>query len=131
MIRMKVAVILAVAIVMMIGQDVQSWRLIRDATRAISRAFTPVVRTLTNPKRYPRAVVRRWSRILSGKRSDEAEVDAAFAAATADDMLTADEISELLGLEGQELIDFIAEADINGNGQIDLGEFIAQKAQDD
>ncbi|ESO91332.1 hypothetical protein LOTGIDRAFT_228793 [Lottia gigantea] len=115
---MKLAVILAVAMVMMMGQDVQSWRV---RVRRVVR----VVRTVVTPTRWGSEV----GRIILGKRSGEAEFNAAFEAATADNVLTADEISELLGLEGQELIAFIAEADINGDGQIDLEEFIA-KADD-
>nr|UPN66621.1 calcium-binding domain containing protein 2-like protein [Patelloida mimula] len=111
------ALLLIFGMVVLMGQEAQSWSWFRRKVVPVLRVI-PIVRRTSNTVT---AIRRLW-----GKRStadEEGSFEEKFNAAADDGVISVDEMKSVFGLDGSDLTEFISTFDMNGDGKVEIIEY--------
>ncbi|ESO98365.1 hypothetical protein LOTGIDRAFT_231426 [Lottia gigantea] len=108
--KMKVAVVLIVVlVVMMIGQETDSWRIRFRRGRRLLRRIAPFVPIVI--------------RAFGKRQAGDAEFQAKYNAAAEDGVFTDEEIKSVFGVDDNGLVEFKATYDVDGDGVVQVEEY--------
>ncbi|ESO98367.1 hypothetical protein LOTGIDRAFT_231427 [Lottia gigantea] len=107
---MKVAVVLIVVlVVMMIGQETDSWRIRIRRGRKIFRKIRPYIPFVIGA--------------VGKRQAGDAEFQAKYNAAAEDGVFTDEEIKSVFGVDDNGFVEFKATYDVDGDGVVQVEEY--------